>query len=236
MKKSLRKQRYWKSTRYSTKFLIYFSAKCANTTLRKWFLDFEYEQNVNDIGSLRDESDRIRKKYRNQNYSNFKKLILVRNPYDRCVSMFIDKFINKQDTVYKTLCENDITFNDFLNLLLEEKKKSFENTDEHFIPQIMYRYDIKFDYIIKLESFEKDMMYFINKEFDIKDYKYDFNEKVFNFKSNYSNTIVDNLSNLKLSELKKYDCFNKNLFLTDENKKIIKEIYLDDFNYLGYDI
>ena len=226
-------EQLWISKKYNVKFLIYFSAKCGNTSLRKWFMNFEYGIDINNICNVRLITDIIRETYNNINYNEFKKIILVRNPYDRCISMFIDKFIFKQDTIYQSLSSDDITFNTFIDLLLTQKDNNFRDTNEHFIPQIINRYDIQFDYIIKLENIQNDMMEFINKELELKEYVYTFKPE-YNFKSNYDDKYINNLCNLKLSELSKYKSFNKKLFLTDENKAKIYNIYKDDFIYFNY--
>jgi hypothetical protein len=87
-------------------------------------MNFEHGIDINDISKVRLVSDNIRRTYNNIDYPSFKKIILVRNPYDRCISMFIDKFIFKQDTIYKSLSCDDITFNTFLDLLLIQKNNN----------------------------------------------------------------------------------------------------------------
>ena len=52
-------------------------------------------------------------------YDNYIKIIICRNPYNRIISLFLDKFVKKEDKIYTKLSKNDITFIDFLNLLLK---------------------------------------------------------------------------------------------------------------------
>lgn len=219
--------------------LLFCSAKSGNTTLRQWYLNYKFGLVTDDIIKIRRKTNNLLKikfsdKYNKGNYDNYIKVIVVRNPYDRVVSLFIDKFINIKDNIYKFLSTDDITFNIFLELLEKEKNESeFYESNKHFIPQSLWRENINFDYVIKLESFQDDMLNFIHKEID-ENYKYDFTKKAGNFKSNYNEDNYDDLTNLKLSELRNFESINKKGFLNKKNKDIIYNLYKNDFLKFNY--
>ena len=221
------------------KILLFYSAKCGNTTLRQWYLHFTQNKFIENVDQLRIRTNHLIKKEFSPKYNSglcdkYLKSIVVRNPYDRVVSMFMDKFIFKQDRFSDTLSKENITFNNFLQLLLEERDKyNFELTDKHFIPQSLSREKLKFNYIIKLESFERDMLDFIHKEID-SNYNYDFTKKAGNFESSYNDEDYQSLTNVRLSELRKKDSFNKKSFLDNSTKPIIFNIYKNDFIKFNY--
>ena len=220
--------------------LLFYSAKSGNTTLRQWYLNYKFGFVSDDVIKIRKLTNSLLKKkfsdkYNKGNYDNYIKVIVVRNPYDRVVSMFIDKFINIKDNIYKFLSTNDITFNIFLELLEKEKNESeFYNSNKHFIPQSLSREKINFDYVVKLESFQDDMLNFIHKEID-ENYKYDFTKKAGNFKSNYNEENYQDLTNIKLSKLRNLESINKKSFLNQKNKDIIYNLYKNDFLKFNYE-
>ena len=58
-------------------------------------------------------------------YKDYKHIIIVRNPYYRCISLFLDKFVYKKDKISNLLTNENISFNQFLNFLQFHKKKKF---------------------------------------------------------------------------------------------------------------
>ena len=66
-----------------------------------------------------------------------------------------------------------------------------------------------------------------------KDYNYNFNEVAYNFKIN-KNDNIDIQPTMKISELEKFDNFNKKDLINEETKELIYEIYKDDFEFFKY--
>lgn len=223
---------------FKHKICIFFSGKCGNTTLRKWYLNFRYNINTNNLKEIRVKTDRLIKHFFSDKYNkgfckDYINVIIVRNPYDRVVSMFMDKFIYPPGNIQKFFSTEDITFNIFLKFLKKEQETYFYKCNNHFIPQSLSREKIKFDYIIKLESFQDDMLNFINNEID-RNYKYDFTTKAGNFKSIYNDTNNEDHSNLCLTKLRTMNSINKKSFLNSKNKEIIYNLYKNDFLLFNY--
>ena len=218
------------------KFIIFTNQKSANTSIRKWILYFFKNKIANNIEELRHITNNMRKNILNlDNFPyHYKKIIIVRHPYSRSVSLFLDKFVKKEDKIYKKLSKDNLNFIEFLKLLKERKKNNFKSLDGHYFPQSLNKKNINFEHIVKVEdNFNKKMNNIIKKITKNKDYNYNFNEKAYNF------GILNNKDNhidpyMKISELEKLNNFNKKDLINEETKELIYEIYKDDFEFFKY--
>lgn len=111
--------------------------------------------------------------------ASYKKFIIVRNPFERLFSGYIDKIFSltlshivKQIVLTQRLnatynssqCVHDVTFAEFVKYFIQSERTK-NHRDRHFIP--MYDHckpcQIGYDYIAKLETLEKDTLYILKQ-------------------------------------------------------------------------
>lgn len=167
-----------------------------------------------------------------ESYKNHKKIIVMRNPYHRIVSCFINKFLvhpisgilnnNKLESFAKDLLGNhaNLTFNEFLHLLKTEHTK-----DTHW--NLQHRYEnITYDYIVHIENLEFELKTACrNVGIYIKQIPHE------NKTMTMTNTTYKDLSNIKNNILVQNHLNNISInnFLTPQNKEVIYKIYEKDF-------
>ena len=176
--------------------------------------------------------------YIKTNINNIKKPILhlVRNPYTRCVSMFCNKYIRKEfNILFDKINIKNNSFNEFSKYLLDCKNKN-HYCDEHILPQSNNYH--KNDIIIKLESFEEDILNFY-KNFNNELYE---KAKIFLSTTNIKSVFI-NKTNYSDDN---YFCGNKNFnigdnifpeykyFYNEEIQNNILNAYADDFKLYYY--
>lgn len=175
--------------------------KVACTTLQNSLLNGAVA-NVHDINN-----------FPSYNNSSVPIFTVVRNPFDRAVSAYLDKVVSKQDqVVWKnfmlTLGKEvtyDISFEEYLDILLEHPKLS--QADKHFRPQFNNMQGITPSYVGYLEDMESVKGYLANYGIDI-----------INKIPHKTNT-----KNKKTVLLESVAVINK-----------IKQIYSEDFKQFGY--
>ena len=106
---------------------------------------------------------------------NYHKVMVVRNPIQRLWSAYLDKvylvqFVNivkrivesyrENPTERERACANDATFSEFLKFTADNPE-----FNEHWMPynQVCQPCAIKYNAVFKLESFDKDLEYFLRK-------------------------------------------------------------------------
>lgn len=111
--------------------------------------------------------------------SSYKKFIIVRNPFERLFSGYIDKIFSltfshigkhivltqrPNATHHSKQCGHDVTFAEFVKYFIQGERTK-KHRDGHFIP--MYDHckpcQIGYDYIAKLETLEKDTIYILKQ-------------------------------------------------------------------------
>ena len=111
------------------------------------------------------------------NSSDWMKFLFVRNPYERLLSTYIDKFVSPNILYFYTgvyivkyyrpnasdksrVCGHDVSFHEFITAVLAEKLN-----DGHWCP--IYRLcrlsDIKYTYVGKMETFVQDTKLILEK-------------------------------------------------------------------------
>ena len=177
------------------------------------------------------------------NYTDYQIIIFFRNPYERIVSAFKEKYIKKNNNRFnfKNINYLDLKFSDFINDLL---LNHFKNIDiSHFNIQIKNKNNTHFidDKLIEHKNI---------KFFDIKDIDYTFLEQLYkkqipneviNFKGNHTyelrleKSIIKNEFNdyvydkpaKMYIDYKLLDCY----FYNKEFKKKVHDFYKKDFQF-----
>ncbi|QKF94758.1 carbohydrate sulfotransferase 8-10 [Fadolivirus algeromassiliense] len=230
----------------NSKTLIFWTPKCACTSL------FNIIKEIKKIKCER-YGQEIFVNINNENidcFNEYTKIILVRNPYDRVLSAYINKFIchpqfgkldkfeklenfakelviNNKNTFYNNDTYVGLSFNEFIEILKDNHK-----LDVHWDKQKKLD-NIKFDYIVHVEDFEKELKEVFSKL-----------EITTNFtiphenKTNYSNISKLDLSNIKSVDIinNYLDVINKDSLLNTSNKENIYTIYKDDFELGNYTV
>ena len=91
------------------KLIIGWNKKCGCGSLKHWYIQLK---GIERVANAHKQFRRLKfpsTVHENKNYSNYQKVLIIRNPYDRLVSGFLDKYIFSKKT-YESL-----TFNIFVN-------------------------------------------------------------------------------------------------------------------------
>lgn len=206
------------------KFVYFWNAKCACTTMKKWFLqtiNIDVNGDVHDF--LRNSEYTVSKESLEGEYKNYFKFIVVRNPWNRLVSYYCNKNINGIDLGNSPL---NCSFNEFVNHIVKYEDKYMEH---HIQPQTYGLDNIDFDYVVKMENLEKDMKIVCSiLEIPI---------NIFSFhnKTKINNNVKNKVFNWRPSQFKKYGIPPyKNFY----NKALIGKVrtkYIEDivkYNYV----
>ena len=185
---------------------------------------------------------------KNESYFKF---VIVRNPWDRLTSAYLNKFITPIDLKKSTSpgkevveklyrekglkpnWDKAITFNQFVEYLMNNKD---EDIDGHWRPQFLYLNGNKFDFIARVENLAEDFEYIKNK----------LNITLSLSWSNKSNRINNSSTpsesnglpywNLNRSELRKLDKYPKYQdFYSPELMELVKQRYKQDIKMFDYE-
>jgi hypothetical protein len=90
-----------------------------------------------------------------KNYPGFYKVMLVRNPYDRMVSLYKDKVKRKLRNSFRQLgMKSKTSFLEFLEIISAISDED-EKADPHFFAQTAFYYQVMPNLIIRLEGLER---------------------------------------------------------------------------------
>lgn len=198
------------------------------------------------------------KLYRLQNLKNvvkfiddpsFKKIAVVRNPHDRLVSAYVDKFCGEdlntswvQSVIKAVNCKDDegnyqLTFYQFVNYLANN---DLTTVNAHWRHQSYIMSGIDFDSVIHLKELSVKLPE-LTKELQVKTTVAFVKRRQSNKYSKKENKAVIpqvyNVPNTKIIEFKKLNGYfpSKNEFYTDELKQKVKNIYKDDFDLFDFE-
>ena len=172
-----------------------------------------------------------------KNINNIPKIVVVRNPYMRVVSMFCNKYVNiNRNFLYSKFNLPKITFREFVKKLVELKNKNkLNNTDVHIVEQTKDFIMDKNTYVVKLEKFNEQI---------IEAYKYIGKHKLlpqiekFINSNNFINETKRDISIKNVSD-KEYTVGNNiypdyKYFYDNELLNMVYDLYKDDFIKFNY--
>lgn len=144
------------------------------------------------------------------NPEDYFKFMFVRNPYDRIVSCWIDK---RYDGGKNQGIESTYTFEQFIDKLVIDVERKYHGDihiygNPHVRSQRGMIYDLKIDFIGRLENFTEDWSQ-ICKHFDVQP---------------YSGKIHQNKTHRK----------SYHEYYNDRTKQIVTKLYADDIEQYGY--
>lgn len=219
------------------KYLIKWNAKCGCTLIRRFFLYLHKDEKDCKENEWQTGLKTFRYNFEDkpQIINTF---IVVRNPFKRVVSMFINKYmgpLNVDNLRHKFILPE----NSFLSfvLKLKELKEKNEWLDIHLIPQY-YNYNDDDDIIIKLENIKNRLINLYSTIYRLNPLKrktIEFFSKDIGF---INETVKNNTTNFV--GLTKYkDNYNGpwpdyKFFYNEDIKKLVYEIYKEDFIKFKY--
>ena len=214
------------------KIIIFWSPKCGCTTLKTILaIFFNIENNKNKDIHLNEElSVKIDKKDKNKMdiYKNYDIVMLIRNPYERLVSGFLNKYAFG---TYKNP-SNCNCFYDFCSILQKDPKKINKH---HFEKQTKGK---GWDFYNELQR--PKIKYILNTS-DVNDIRKILGLNIPEIKENYNKKVIENneemektnLWSLDYKKLKKLNNINYFYFYNDDIKNLVYNIYKDDFMFFN---
>ncbi len=223
------------------KYSIRYHAKSACTLVRQLFLELHGDEISEEERNKMDQWHDIHLFFPVKTIPT-KTLNIVRNPYERFVSIFVNKVCGGEphNSLSKKLNIKEITFSEFILFMVEMKIKHgkyFAFCDDHLIPQITnYK---PTDKVIKLDNLEEELKRNLPSEFEEKItdfFKKVNNNKIFINTSNYSNEINEFSGNNRYSVNYKGPWPNWKYFYNEELKDLVYFLYKDDFKVFFNDL
>ena len=219
---------------HDKKLIIFWSPKCGCSTLKTILAIYFNIHNPIKYSHihLNEELDElIDKNEDNLKYKNYDLVFLIRNPYDRLASGFMNKYVNitKYKRPHYTSPDNCKSFHDFCHILLNNPKAIDKH---HFEPQTSGKGWHFYNFLgkpkIKYVFDTKDVNE-IKKLLDlsIEDVKTNYTKKK-SEKSSFEKLYFLNYENLRKKKNQSYsNLYNSTL------KKIVYEIYKNDFDFFN---
>ena len=194
--------------------------KCGHFTISTFIK--RSQKNICDIGYY---SETYTKTFLNE-YIYYYKVLILRDPYKRFISGFLQDCLYNHNEYYKTIKK---TFKEYCKFLLDNKNELTTHlvTQYSEINDIVELFECKFDKIINTEQID-DMLIEINNKYNLGVKIEKGNEKKYdNCKSNVDiiNEMISNIANG--AQFPSYE-----YFYDEEIKNIIKNIYEKDFELL----
>ena len=218
------------------KFICFWNAKCACGTIKTWFLNLHdvFEWEYSPHSEVIHHTPTITKDQLQNEYADYYKFVVVRNPWKRLVSYYKNKKIsmrhkNLSFTIDKAqhLYTGDITFKELVHLLVNIPD---ERREDHVVSQYSGLEGIDFDKVVRIENFSNDMLEVKNELLLPLD---------FNFDTNYHQP-PSPISNSKDYVYNKRPLdFNNDLpsyeyFYNEDIKKLLNQIYKEDIEVFNY--
>lgn len=222
---------------YSKKYdyIMFYNAKSGCSTWYNLFFKLHKSEIQTDNSKL------SRHKFPKPDTFNKKKIMVVRNPFSRIVSLYTNRVVNHVKYLRRTLHKcgilkkyKKISFREFVNLLYELNSKNMLNKlDIHLYKQTKY-YTNDMN-IVKLENFNKEIIQVYTK--------FKFFDLIPKIKEILKNESVKNSTekndNKEFAGDIKFNIGTKNFplwnyFYDDEIKNKLITIYEEEFNFFNY--
>lgn len=206
------------------KIIFGWSAKCACSHIKKIFYFFQNEKLDNDI--------HIKEEYKKDNFTFDKDdyiILFIRNPYERLVSGYLDKYNNPSGIFAKAQWRPDKTLT-FENFVKELTRNDFQTINtHHFTPQLSENWTDKIKDHKNISIFDIN-----NIAYDFIEYFFDnkkIPEELKNKTNENKNTFVEELDFIaykanyhQLKNIKP----SYNLFYNEEIKRDVTIFYAKD--------
>jgi len=217
------------------KYTLWYSPKSACSFIRYLFLHLHHDEHPElklEISSIH----RLNYTYIAPDKPFFNHVIFTRNPYDRAVSMYVDKYCksNAQDKFAKNL-PKDLTFNMFLDNIKKHKHKLLNNPFSHFSLQISNKPNTGIMHKLKCEASPENIIDYYTKYIGLN------KSKILNALNFVNSNINSTNYGEKNTQASNIDWYNKRIhntrrsFLDSKAKAKIYNIYEQDFDALGYE-
>ena len=154
---------YYSLINHPYKFIFFWNAKCGCSTLKKIFYeitegDFYSGDNIHGfIGYLNSHKYFVPKENL-ENYSHYKKIIVVRDPWSRLVSFYTNKtlLVKKESNIdiYGIFDSKNYSFNELVHIMFTMKPELFQH---HLELQAYGIEDIEFDHVILLSEMSQKL-------------------------------------------------------------------------------
>ena len=154
---------YYTLINHSYKFIFFWNAKCGCSTIKKIFYEItegnEYSgDNIHEfIGYLNSHKYFVPKE-KLVNYSHYKKIIVVRDPWSRLVSFYTNKTLSANQEsdidIYGIFDSKNYSFNELVHILFVMKPELFQH---HLELQSSGIEDIEFDHVILLSEMSQKL-------------------------------------------------------------------------------
>jgi hypothetical protein len=183
----------------------------------------------------------------------YKLFIFVRNPYRRCVSGYLNKFVDSSDLIKEKLLKPNFVehlqaiYHDvwnfeklpknssisFLHFVKYLERNDLNKVDGHWMPQSIISGNVIADYVIKIENLQRELSIL----FDYIGIDKNYFEIEQNNRTHYQKDVYDanvEYFRLKGDALLNIDLPNYKHFLKEELQRRIYNIYRSDFDRFNY--
>jgi hypothetical protein len=176
-----------------------------------------------------------------ENYTDYQIIIFFRNPYERIVSAFKEKYIKNKKNKYKFKNINylDLTFSDFINDLLINHFKNIDirhfnlqikNDNKSIDDKLIEHKNITFFDIKDIDYTFLEQMYKKQITSDVRNFKgghtYELQLKKSQIQNEFNDYVYDKPAKTYI-EYKLLDCY----FYNNEFKKKVQAFYKKDFQF-----
>jgi hypothetical protein len=161
--------------------------------------------------------------------------VILRNPFERILSSFLDRVVNRKDKIDHLLKKKNIVLNGMVNFekFVEDILPHIYTENPHFVPQYLFmRKKIRYNYIIDIKNLNK--MIKSGQFYDllnIDEYQTDILSKHTNsikLNMNFKNAYKMPLKEIKYLN-KHYISIYEKCFSNDKINKIIQNLYKKDY-------